>query len=167
MENINRKIIWKFTNGKELTKKEFIDYFERKVFRTIRKFNMLPSNRIIRLKDKKDLNTKVLKNVLEKKFPVKFANKGQVFLSENMSDFSEKIFKNILKGKFSKTRKVKKIKSPLFFLSDAETELYAKLCAIKAKKAKRDKKIQELFNRFIEKNPDLEHNIINAFLQIS
>ena len=34
--------VWTFTNKKELNKSQFIDYVERKVFRTIRKYKSLP-----------------------------------------------------------------------------------------------------------------------------
>ena len=59
------------------------------------------------------------------------------------------------------------MKAPLYFLSDAEVELYAKLVGIKGVKRKRDKKIQELFARFMKKNPDLERNVVKAWGQIS
>lgn len=58
--------VWEFTNQRKLSKKEFIDYFERKVFRTIRKYQMLALNKKIALKTSPNLNTKVLKAVLEK-----------------------------------------------------------------------------------------------------
>ncbi len=157
----NEKIVWQFTNKRKLTKKEFIDYFERKVFKTIRKYNMLPKNNVIRLKKSDYLNTKVLKYVLSKKFKVKFSKKPD-FSSCNLSQAAEDIFANILKAKFEKP----KISGPLYFLSDKEVELYAKLVGIKGKKRKKNKKIQKLFAKFLKKNPDLEHNIIKAAEQI-
>jgi tRNA(Ile)-lysidine synthase TilS/MesJ len=158
-------IVWEFTNQRKLNKKEFLNYVERKVFRTIRKFEMLPENRKIFLKKSEDLNTVVLKHILEQKFPVSFSTKSN-FSSKNLSDISEEDFKNILNGKFEGIKNSKKLLMPLCDVSDKEIEVYASLVGLKGKKAKRDERIQELFARFMKKNPDLEHNIVNAMEQI-
>ena len=55
---------------------------------------------------------------------------------------------------------------PLYFHSDKEIQLYAKLKKIRGEQKKRDGRIQSLFSKFITKNPDLEHNIVNAFDQL-
>jgi hypothetical protein len=159
------KHVWQFTNQKKLTKKQFIDYFERKVFRTIRKYEMLPKNRVIHLKKSENLNTIVLKKILEKKFSVEFS-KNPNFSSENLSQCAEEIFQNILKGNFSGLKPKDRLARPLYFLSDREVELYAKLNNIKGTKRKKDEKIQALFEKFLEKNPDLEINIVRALGQI-
>ena len=157
-----RQIVWKFTNQRELTKKEFLNYFERKIFRTIRKYNMLPSTRIVNLKKSGSLNTAVLKSVLQTKFTVKFSNKPN-FSDDNLSQIAEDSFKDILAGKF-KSRMPKN--EPLYFLSDKEVELYAKLVGIKGKKRKQNEKVQSLFSRFLKKNQDLEQNVIQAVGQV-
>lgn len=157
------KTIWQFTNQRKLTAPEFIDYFERKVFRTIRKYNMLPKSKVVNLKKSSDINAKVLKHVIEKKFKIKFSANPD-FSSENLSQAAEDTFKNILKGKFTGPKPDNK---PLYFLSDKEIELYAKLRGVKGAKRKPDKKIQELFEKFLAKNPDLEHNVVGALAQLS
>ncbi len=159
------KYVWEFTNQRKLTKNEFIDYFERKVFRTIRKYSMLPKDRIIKMKRGKDLNSAVLVNVLEKKFLVEFSKKEE-FSSENLSEIAEEIFRNILEGKFDGPRPEDEIKRPLYFCSDAEIELYAKLTGVKGDARKNDEKIRGLLDRFILRNQDLEINIIKALEQI-
>ncbi len=159
------KYVWQFTNQKKLTKKEFVDYFERKIFRTIRKYEMLPKNKIIQLKKSNNLNTIVLKKVLEKKFKVKFSKKSN-FSSANLSKCAEEIFKNILKGNFSGPKPKDSLARPLYFLSDKEVELYSKLKKMNGIKRKRDKKVQSLFRKFLGKNPDLEINVVKAFGQI-
>ena len=157
-----KKIIWKFTNQRELTALQFIDYFERKIFRTIRKYNMLPKDRKIRLEKAGLLNTILLKHVLEKKFSVVFSSKANMF-SNNLSGVAEDCFKDVLNGKF----KVSKIRAnPLCNLSDKEIELYARLVGLKGVKRRPDKKIKSLFDKFVDKNPDLEHNIVNAVSQL-
>jgi hypothetical protein len=161
-----KNIVWKFTNGKELNKKEFMEYFEKKIFKTIRKFEILKDRRIIEIpiSKEKDLNTQVLNNVLSEKFSTKLSNKP-LFSYKNLSDLAEEIFSNVLKGKFKKDINVENM--PLCFLSDKEVEIYAKLKRIKGTPKKRDKGIQEFFNKFMGKNPDLEHNVLNAFKQMS
>ncbi len=157
------KTVWTFTNQKELNKSEFIDYFERKVFRTIRKNEMLPKDRIIKLKKSTDLNTTVLKKIIEKKFEVKFNTKPNLS-AENLSQEAEDIFKQILKGDFKKH--IKK-NAPLAQLSDKEIELYSELTNVKGTKRKQDEKIQSLFDKFLKKNQDLELNVVKAIGQLN
>lgn len=157
------KTVWTFTNKRELNKSQFMDYVERKVFRTIRKYQMLPKDKIIKLKKSNDLNVLVLKKILETKFQVKFT-KIPNLLSDNLSQVAEDTFQNILKGNFNGPQPEDK---PLYFLSDKEIELYAKLKNIKGLKRKQDKKIQNLFSKFLKKNQDLELNIIKALKQLN
>lgn len=159
-------VVWEFTNQRKLNKKEFLNYVERKIFRTIRKYSMLPENRNIVLKKSEDLNTLVLKHILEQKFSVSLSARSQ-FSSKNLSDISEEIFKNLLNGNFEGPKNTKKEFFPLYDVSDKEIEVYASLVGLKGKKTKRDERIQELFERFMKKNPDLEHNIVNAMEQIN
>ncbi len=156
------KTVWTFTNQRELDKNQFIDYVERKVFRTIRKFQLLPSTKIITLKKSNNLNTKVLKQILETKFQVKFSVKPNIS-ADNLSQTAEDIFARIIKGNFNHKTKP----SPLLHISDKEIELYASLKKIKGTKRKQDKKIQNLFNKFLKKNQDLELNILKAQNQIN
>jgi hypothetical protein len=155
--------VWTFTNKKELNKSEFLDYFERKIFRTIRKYSILPEYRVIKIKKSNDINTKVLKEVIEKKFEVTLSSKPNIS-SDNLSDVAEQIFKNILNGKFEGPSPENK---PLYYLSDKEVALYAKLNKIKGDNKKRDTKIQNLFSKFLKKNQDLEINIVKAISQLN
>ncbi len=157
------KIVWTFTNQRELDKSQFLDYVERKVFRTIRKYQMLPKNKTITLVKSQNLNTKVLKRILQTKFQVETSTNPNLS-SDNLSQVAEDIFKNILEGKFQKKLKTN---NPLLYLSDREIELYAKLKNIKGAKRKQDKKIQTLFGKFLKKNQDIELNIIKAHSQLN
>ncbi|MCR4285227.1 MAG: hypothetical protein NUV97_04275 [archaeon] len=159
---MTNKYVWEFTNQRKLNKSEFLDYFERKVFRTIRKYDMLPKDKAIILKKSEDLNTTVLKKVLEKKFTVKFGVKP-VFFSDNLSFVAEEIFKKILMGKFEGPKPENR---PLYFLSDKEVELYAELVGLKGDVRKRDSRTRALFDKFLKKNQDLELNIVRALGQI-
>jgi len=157
------KTVWIFTNQRELNKSQFIEYFERKVFRTIRKHRMLPKDKIITLKKDSSLNTIILKKVIEKKFEVDWATKPNLS-TDNLSQIAEDIFKEILKGNFKKQTPKN---APLAQLSDKEIELYAKLTSTKGTKRKQDKKIQSLFDKFLEKNQDLELNVVKAIGQLN
>jgi hypothetical protein len=162
-----KKPVWKFTNGVELNEKEFCNYLERKIFKTIRRFCMLGSmhNKLLKISSLPDLNTQVLNKILELRFQV-VESKKPFFSSENLSDASEKIFLKLLKGKFEGIKPLDDKKRPLYFISDREIELYANIKKINGLKSKRNKKIQELFSKFMKNNPDLEHNIVNAFKQL-
>ena len=156
-------VVWIFTNGRELSKSEFINYFERKVFRTIRKFQCLPKNKIFTIKNDNTLNAKILKQILETKFQVKYSTNPNTS-SANLSQIAEDIFKNIIKGKFNNPQPTS---APLTYLSDKEIKLYAKLKNIEGKERKQNKKIQNLFNKFLNNNQDLEINILKAQGQIN
>lgn len=151
------KPVWKFTNQTELCKNCFTDYIERKIFRTVRKYNLL-DGRTIKLKKENSLNYNILKNILSKKFEIK---QGSIS-TENLSGLAERGFLGVLRGDFSKA----KSNSPLQDVSDDELELYAKLRNIRGKVRNKNIKVQELFKRFIKKNPDLEINIIGAVEQL-
>ncbi len=154
------KPVWKFTNQTQLCKHCFIDYIERKVFRTIRKYSMLPENRIILLR--KSDNSNILQSILEKKFIVKLGDK---FSAETLSEIAEQIFNNISKGNFSGPKPKDSLCRPFYFVSEKELEVYAKLKSLKYTKRKENMKVKSLLNKF-SKNPDIEHNIVNAFLQL-
>ncbi len=162
--NCNKKPIWEFTNKTKLCKNCFTDYFERKIFRTIRKYRLLPKSRIIKIKKSADINTKVLVNVLQKKFKIEFSKNPDIS-PKNLSESAEDIFLNLLKGRF-KSKTFDKKSQPLLFLSDKEIEVYAKINNIKGKSRTKNKKAALLFEKFTLKNPDLEHNILNAFSQL-
>ena len=127
---------------------------------------MLNGKSLIYLKKDSSLNTNVLKFVLEKKFNVRFSKKPD-FSSENLSKIAEKSFSEIIKGNFDKIKQENtNLFYPLYNLSDKEIELYARFNNIKGKKRKENKRIKALFEKFIRKNPDLEHNIIKAVEQL-
>ncbi len=124
---------------------------------------MLPKNKTIKLQKSSSLNSAVLKKVLETKFKTTFSTKPN-FSSENLSQIAEDTFKNTLQGRFTG---LKPDNRPLYFLSDKEIELYARLVGTKGEKRKQDKKIQSLFNKFLKKNQDLEQNVVRALGQLS
>ncbi len=157
--------VWEFTNQRKLTKPEFIRYFEKKVFKTIRKFEMMPSDKIFRMEESNCVNSVVLKSILEQKFIVETSGKANIY-DDNLSDVAEETFDNILKGNFSGPLPKDTIARPLYYHSDKEIKVYCDLLGIEGKKKERNEKIQELFNKFIDKNQDLEINVVKALMQL-
>ncbi len=149
------KTVWKFTNKRELTAHEFVDYFERKVRGTIRKYN-LPINPV----SGNSLNAKVINSII-KNLPKR---KGKIS-EENLDDISLAVLNEMISGKAENLSKFLPVNQPLYFLSDKEVELYAKIKGIKGK-IKKSKEKEEKINNFIkkieQKNPDIRHNIIKA-----
>ncbi|NPE26776.1 hypothetical protein HNV12_02100 [Methanococcoides sp. SA1] len=160
------KTVWTFTNQKQLDKSEFLNYFQRKVFRTIRKHNLLPRDKTFKIKKNNDLNTIILTKILETKFQVKTSTRPNIS-SANLSETAEQIFKQILKGNFKNLSSIVNRPSPLLYLSDREVQLYAKLSKIKGTIRKQDKRIQPLFQKFLKKNQDLELNILKSAIQLN
>ena len=160
-----KNYVWEFTNQRKLDKKEFINYFERKVFKTIRRYEMLPKDRIFRIIKDNKTNTEVLKQILEQKFQVDYSDKPNIS-STNLSDSAEETFGFVIDGKFKGPSPEDKPFRPLYFHSDKEIEVYSKLKGIKYIKPKRNNQIQELFSKFMDKNPDLELNVVKTLRQI-
>jgi len=152
------KYVWQFTNKRKLTGKEFVRYFESKVKKTIRKYGM-PMNKL----KGPSLKVRVINNIT-KELPVK---KGKLSF-ENLDDISIKVLYVMMYGKEKDLEKLKVRNQPLYFLSDAEISLYAKLNKIKGKIHEREGKEKEI-NDFIKKiegkNPDIRQNIIRGLKQ--
>jgi len=162
----NKNYVWEFTNQRKLNKKEFLRYFEKKVFATIRKYKMFGDgkSRKIFLKKCSGLNFNVLKYVLGKKFDVEVVAGSKGFSCYDLSDVAEMIFLDILKGKFNNAKfRLENLKAPLCRLLDREVELYAQLVGIKGNLRKKDVGIEKFFGKFKSKNPDLEQNVVKAF----
>ena len=154
--------VWQFTNKRKLTKKEFIKYLERKIFKTIRQHSLLPKDRNIKMKKSEDIRFKVLYKILSQKFKITLSKEENTSI-KNLSEIAEIALQNIINGKVKiPSPKEKNISFPLYYVSDKEIDLYAKLCSLKGKTRKPNKKVRSLMERFMEKNPDLELNIIKS-----
>ena len=152
------KPVWKFTNQQQLCTACFIRYFESKVKKTIRKYQMP-----ISLLQEKTLKARVLNSII-KNLPER---KGKLS-DENLNDISNKIIEIIMYSKVNDLKKLLPKNQPLYFLSDKEIELYAKINKIKEKIDKPKSNLKEIDNfiaKIEEKNPDIRHNIVEAMLK--
>lgn len=170
--------IYEFTNGRKLTKREFLNWFEKKFLYTIRKFEMIKKNDIIFYKNKGNLSGVVLENLLEmfvEKAPVKIVTKGKYtkkVLNNTLDTETEKIIQTIINGKVNSLKKSgpvegKEIK-PLYLFLDKEIKLYAKLNRLKYKKINGEKK--DNVSKFIEDmekfHPELKHAVVQSYLEL-
>lgn len=153
------KFVWQFTNKRKLTAGEFMNYFERKVLSTIRKYKM-PIEKV----KEKSLKAKIINNII-KTLPER---KGKISL-ESLDDISNTVLYIIMHDNQEKLKTLLPKNQPLYFLSDKEILLYAKIKKISGKlnNKTKDKKLKEIdsFIKVIEeKNPDIRHNIVRALL---
>lgn len=108
------------------------------------------------------LKAKIINSII-KELPER---KGKISV-ESLDDISSTILYIVMYGKQEKLSGFLPKNQPLYFLSDKEILLYAKIKKISGKLEIPKGKLKEIDN-FIktieEKNPDIRHNIVNALL---
>ena len=165
-----KKIVWKFTNKRKLTSPEFTRYFEKKVKSTIRKYNMPLS-----LLRKKTLKAEAINHIIRKLHLLKLSKRKGKLSDKSLNDISNTILYTVMYKKINELSKLLPKNQPLYFLSDKEIKLYAKLKKIKntekiqnkpKKKDKNKLKPIDFFIKEIEKqSPDIRHNIVESLLR--
>jgi len=154
----SKKFVWKFTNQRKLTASEFAKYFEKKVKETIRKYQM-PIGKL----SKKGLKAESINKIIQS-LPVRAGKLND----NNLNDISNTILCIVMYGDKDKLRKFLPCNQPLYFLSEKEILLYAKLKRIKGKienpKGK-SKQIDDFLVSLEKKNPDIRLNVVNALLK--
>ena len=117
----------------------------------------------ISILQEKTLKARIINNLI-KNLPER---KGKLS-DENLNDISNKIIEIIMYSKVNDLKKLLPKNQPLYFLSDKEIELYAKINKIKEKIDKPKSNLKEIDNfiaKIEEKNPDIRHNIVEAMLK--
>jgi len=163
--------------GKWLNRSQFLDYFERKVLYTMRKYN-LDCNGMI--KDKRE-KAKVLKYFLDNKLN-KYKNpkekqKKAIILADSLDDMAYAIIDAFAKKDINELKKLlpcfsksnKKFVRLFYLITDKEIELYAQLKKIKLKKPEKDKKQSDIalwLDEFEKKHIELKNSIVNSVLKI-
>jgi len=142
-------------NGKSLNEQQFINYFEKKVLYTIRKFSLFQNSQKPSIKDLFKI----------KKF------KSLIISKECLDDISVKIIESLMKKQGtnkleSLLPKSKNIIRPFYLISKKEIELYAKLKRIKIKKES-NSKIQSWLNSLEQKHPEIKNSIVSSLLRIA
>ena len=160
-KNCKKKPIWKFTNQTQLCASCFVKYFNKKVKGTIRKYKM-PIQKI----KKKSLKANVINKII-----MELPNRKGKLIEESLNDISNTILYTLMNDDESSLRKLLPCNQPLYFLSDKEILLYAKLKRIKGKisneKAKigKLKQIDDFLVSLEKKNADIRLNVVNAMLK--
>ena len=163
--------VYEFTNKAKVCRECFMDYFERKIFRIIRKYQMSLLNIA---GDKKDVRYKILKLILEK---IKINRKSKAKITtgiKNLDDFSAEIISGVMAKNIPSLKKLlpktKNEEFPLYFMSDKEILLYAKLkkirVGIKRNENRLQKEINSLFSELEKNDRDVRHAVVNAMAKI-
>jgi hypothetical protein len=149
-------------NGKKLNKNQFISYFEKKVFYTIRKYNLFQNEK----KNIPDIKDLLIKNKI-----------GSISVShESLDDISIQVLK-LFMGKRDIKKKIKAllplthkdkkvIVRPFYFMTKNEIKIYAKLKNIKLEKDKKGTIISSWLDEFEKKHLEVKNAIVNSLLKI-
>ncbi len=174
------KYVYEFTNGRKVTKREFIRWFQKKFLYTIRKFNMIQAGDVVFYENKGDFRGLVLENLMNL-----FAEKGIIevirlpskrkyskkAISTTTDIEADKMINIIVKGKIKELNELKpvnkKVIKPLFLFLDKEVRLYAKLMGLKFKKTLDKKDELGTFVDDLEKrHPEIKHSIVKSYLEL-
>lgn len=182
------KPVYEFTNQRKLCGRCFVNYFQKKVLYTIRKFGMIRNGDAVGYFSSNHFRRVVLEDVLEMFAEranvelVKNGKKGKLAISSTLDSESEGIIQSLINGKEKDLEKFKpvsgKIIKPLYLFSDEEVLLYAKLRVLcfdschyaklrklKFRKIEKPKdKISEFLDGLEKKHPEVKRAIVNGYL---
>ncbi|MEM2784725.1 MAG: hypothetical protein QXE93_01055 [Candidatus Pacearchaeota archaeon] len=147
-------------NGSCLNAKQFIHYFERKVFYALRKYKLLQSKKleIRELFKLKKINDATISHECLDDIAYKAL---EAFTKKN----AKKELKKLLPLSFEKNKKVVR---PFYFVSRKELELYKKLKKIKVRTRKeRKRKIELWLDSMEKKHPEIKNAIVNFLIKLS
>jgi hypothetical protein len=174
------KPVYEFTNKRKLCKRCFINYFQKKVLYTIRKFQMIQNKDRIGHNKTPNFRDVVLEDAL-KMFSektnielIKLTDKrktNKIAVSSTIDLEANKISRILIKGNSDKLNQnlpiVKNIIKPLYLFLDEEVLLYAKLRELKFKNTKTtETKIQKFINNLEKKHPEIKRAIVKGYLKL-
>lgn len=172
--------VYEFTNKRKLCRKCFMEYFQKKVFYTIRKFKMIKKGEVIGYRKNEYLNSVVLKemlNMLSEKINFELIKLPSKRKTDKIADDScldteaNEIVNVIINKDASRLKdsvliKGKTIK-PLGLFLEEEILLYAKIRKLKFKEIRKKKsKTEEFVNELENKHPEIKRAIVNGMLEI-
>jgi len=160
-----KEIVFILPNGEGLNRRQFCNYFEKKVLRTIRKFMLIPHFGKESLKE-------VISLLSRKEKSGKF-----VILNDSLDDIASGILSAVFSDIKSLSKLAPKFKfknrifiRPFYLIEAKEIEVYAKLKNMKINKKRKSLGIQNalsILNSLEIKHPEIKHAVVNSFLQIS
>lgn len=160
--------VYEFTNKSRLCKKCFAGYFEKKILKTIRKYEMSLSSIA---GGENDVRHKILE-IISNKIKTNRKSKNSAGI-KNLDDFSTEIISGIMAKNIPALKKLlpktKTGEFPLYFTLDKEIMLYAGLKGIKGsikrKENKMQKEINILFGELEKNDRDVRHAVVNAVMK--
>lgn len=170
------KPVYEFTNKRKLCKRCFINYFQKKVLYTIRKFNMIKKGNVIAYRKNNDFKGIILEEMLKfiaGKTEIKLNSKktNKIAVGSSVDSEADNVIKTLIKGNVSELKRNLPVQGniikPLYLFLDEEILLYAKLKHLKFKKSKlkRDK-IKTFEDEFEKKHPEVKRAIVNSILEL-
>lgn len=167
------KPVYEFTNKRKVCKACYIQWFEKKFFYTIRRFNLISKRDILAYEDIPVLEH--LMKILETRAPIKITklptnkfNKKVIYSSIDCE--AKEIFYTTVSKDLSKLKIAPKIKKqifPLYLFTEYEIQLYAKLKNIKHKSSTQKDKFLKLLDKFEKKHPEVKRAVVNGFLELN
>ena len=171
--------VYEFTNKRKLCKNCFINYFNKKVLFTLRKYHLIKNGDVIGYKHGTGFREVVLENVLmmiSEKYGfnvVKLPNvkSNKIAVSSTIDSESHDIVKSLVDENVSKLESLLpsdgNFIKPLYFFSYEEVLLYAKLRGFKFKKIKeKTDRINNLLDDFEKKHPEVKRAVVNSILEL-
>lgn len=165
------KPVYEFTNKRKVCGNCFVKWFDKKIFYTIRRFEMLSNGDLVNYEKGNGFREVVLENVLKM-----VAEKGRIKLTKGKKFDKVAIpittdlmaynsFNEFINGNIENLKKNKKIITPLILFLDKEVLLYAKLKKLKFEKDKKRESKTKIFVNYLEKkHPEIKRSIVNGFL---
>jgi tRNA(Ile)-lysidine synthase TilS/MesJ len=169
--------VYEFTNKRKLCKRCFINYFQKKVLYTIRRFKMIKKGDKIFYKRNNDFKGIVLSEILKfisGKIEITLINSknkaDKIAIDSSLDSESENIIKILIKKNISDLKKFlpvyRKVIKPLYLFLDEEILLYARLKNLKFQKKKEKKdKIKNFEDELEKKHPEVKRAIVNTLLK--
>jgi tRNA(Ile)-lysidine synthase TilS/MesJ len=165
-----------------LCKNHFMKYFERKLKRTIKKYNLInPKKRVVVI-DVGDASSSVVVYLMERFYPnvvvihekdkSKIIKRNdQVAISHNLDDEAELIMTSVAQDDKKKLRELgpknNNTVKPLYHCTQEEIDVYAKLKKLKFKKGKTKKtQIKRFLDDFDKRYKGIKHSIVSSYLDI-
>ncbi len=172
--------VYIFTNKRQLCKRCFINWFEKKFLYTIRKFKLIQQNDIITYQKSTKLKNVVLEKLLQmfsEKSRIqllKFSTKkkySKIAITTSTDDEAQEILKILMNSNAKKLETFgpiyKKTIKPFYIFLDCEILLYAKIKKLKFKTPKiKPTKISKFINDLEKKHPEIKRAIINGYLEL-
>lgn len=171
--------VYEFTNKRKLCKNCFIDYFDRKVLFTIRKYHLMDKEDLIGYKKGNNFREAVLENILKTisekygfnivKLPNKNTNK--IAVSSTLDLEAHDILSTLVNEDVSKLKNflpsLGNFIKPLYLFLDGEVLLYAKLKNLKFKESKEKKdRITNFLDELEKKHPEVKRSVVNSLLKL-